>query len=290
MLPNEALDLAITNALKSEDDVNEPPKLRDALHYALFPGGARVRPQLCLAVARAGGSKDLALAMNAAVALEFIHCASLVHDDLPMFDDADLRRGKPSIHKAFGEEIALLVGDTLIIKAFEVLANCASEQSARALFLIRCLARYSGSPNGICAGQAWESEKVIDLVQYHNAKTGALFVCATELGAIASGQDPSEWTELGARIGEAYQVADDLRDAVLSEVELGKPSKQDARHARPNSVQERGLQGSLQYLQNTLETAITSIPSCPGEADLCQLVRAQADRLTPAAAALPAAE
>jgi geranylgeranyl diphosphate synthase type II len=91
-------------------------------------------------------------------------------------------------------------------------------------------------PNGICAGQGWESEQKIDLRAYHRAKTGALFVAATQMGAIAAGQDGAQWDELGSRIGEAFQVADDLRDALYSEAELGKPAGQDDLHGRPNAV------------------------------------------------------
>ncbi|MEM7743153.1 MAG: polyprenyl synthetase family protein [Pseudomonadota bacterium] len=277
------IQTAVEGALRRACRRPAPPKLAAALKYAVLPGGARVRPLLTLSVAYACGDDQPRLADAAATSLELIHCASLVHDDLPCFDDADLRRGKPSVHKAFGEPLAVLVGDTLIISAFETLALRAQDDCARAAGLMVALATASGSPNGICAGQSWESERNVDLIAYHQAKTGALFTAATRMGALAAGQDADEWTELGARIGEAYQVADDLRDVLLDTEELGKPAGQDAVHERPNAVEEYGVEGAARRLNDILAGAIASIPACPGEAMLCGLVRRQAERLTPMA-------
>jgi geranylgeranyl diphosphate synthase, type II len=183
------------------------------------------------------GDDRPALADAAAAALELIHCASLVHDDMPCFDDADIRRGKPSVHRAYSEPLAVLTGDSLIILAFDILARAGEGAGevdpARALRLIRVLSTRSGMPNGICAGQGWESEAKIDLPAYHRAKTGALFIAATQMGAIAAGQEPDQWEDLGARIGEAFQVADDLRDALYDAATLGKPAHQDEVHGRP---------------------------------------------------------
>ena len=153
-----------------------PPKLRAALRHAVLGGGARLRPKLCLAVARAcdpsTAGEALGGATLAAVALEFLHCASLVHDDLPCFDDADMRRGRPSVHAAFGEPIAVLTGDGLITGAFELLAQ--PEVDPRYLpQLLRCTARAVGASRGIVAGQAWECEPRVGLGHYHQAKTGA---------------------------------------------------------------------------------------------------------------------
>ena len=141
-------------------------------------------------------------------------------------------------------------------------------------------------PNGICAGQGWESETEVDLRAYHRAKTGALFIAATQMGALSAGQDAEPWEELGARIGEAFQVADDLRDALYDSETLGKPAGQDDLHDRPNAVSEFGVQGAVRHLQDILGGAIASIPSCPGEAALAQMVRAQSERLTPVAPAV----
>ncbi len=273
----QTLHSAITRATAN----TAPGHLCDALQSAVFPGGARIRPQLCLSVAQACGDPTPNVANAAAAAIELIHCGSLVHDDMPCFDDADLRRGKPSIHKAFGEPIAVLTGDTLIVQAFETLAHVADEAPERVCKLVALLARFTGSPHGICAGQAWESEDVVDLGAYHRAKTGAMFIAATQMGAVAGGADPELWYDLGARIGEAFQVADDLRDVVCDEAELGKPVGQDAVHSRPNAVQQLGLDGAMAHLNNILGGAIASIPSCPGEAQLCAVIQATSQRLAP---------
>jgi geranylgeranyl diphosphate synthase type II len=249
--------------------------------HAVMPGGARVRPQLCLSVAMACAEDKAPVSDAAAAAIELIHCASLAHDDLPCFDDASVRRGRPSVHHAYGVPLAVLTGDALIALAFEVLARAAEADAGRSAALTLALARATGMPGGICAGQGWESEGEIDLAAYHRAKTGSLFVAATRMGAIAAGADPSPWSELGARIGEAFQVADDLHDVLNGEEDLGKPAGQDAAHGRPNAVADFGVAGAIRRLEDILGGAISSIPACPGEAALCAVVRKQAERLTP---------
>ncbi len=258
-----------------------PQRLAAALDHATMAGGARIRPTILLSVAMACGDDRPGLSDAAAVALEMIHCASLVHDDLPAFDNADTRRGRPSVHRAHGEPLAILAGDSLIVLGFEVLARAAGDQPMRALRLVQALAQRTGMPGGICAGQAWESEPTVNLSAYHRAKTGALFIAATQMGAIAAGQEPDQWEELGARIGEAFQVADDLKDALLTSEETGKPAGQDAAHGRPNAVALMGVQGAVRHLKDILGGAIASIPSCPGEAQLAGLVRAYAEKMTP---------
>lgn len=287
---NGRINATLHASIARAQGASVPTKLSAALDHALFPGGARVRPQICLSVAHACGDDVPALSDAAAAAIELIHCASLVHDDMPCFDDADIRRGKPSVHKAYGEAIALLTGDTLIVQAFETISNAAHADPARAATLMGLLAKYTGSPYGICAGQAWESEDEIDLRAYHQAKTGALFIAATQMGAVAAGAEPEQWHELGARIGEAFQIADDLRDVLYDEDALGKPAGQDAVHDRPNAVKKLGVQGAVDHLNNVLSGAISSIPSCPGEAQLCAIVQAQAQRLAPTGLHATAAE
>lgn len=277
------VEQAIMAAIGLSQGIDAPRKLAAALPYAVTPGGARIRPTILLSVAMACGDPAPGLANASAAALELIHCASLVHDDLPAFDDADTRRGKPTVHKAFSEPLAVLTGDSLIILAFDVLAHAGVDHPARALALIRTLAMRSGMPHGICAGQGWESESDINLRAYHRAKTGALFIAATQMGAIAAGQDAEPWEELGARIGEAFQVADDLRDALYDAETLGKPAGQDAVHARPSAVAELGVQGAIRHLRDILGGAIASIPACPGEARLADMVRAYSERMTPIA-------
>jgi geranylgeranyl diphosphate synthase type II len=284
------LDATTAAVLARAQGGDAPGKLASALHYAVTPGGARIRPTILLSVAMACGDDRPDLANAAAIALELIHCASLVHDDLPCFDDADMRRGKPTVHKAFSEPLAVLTGDSLIVQAFDVLAEAAGQDPRRALELIRVLARRTGMPDGICAGQGWESEAKVNLSAYHRAKTGALFIAATQMGAIAAGQDAAPWEELGARIGEAFQVADDLRDALYDTETLGKPAGQDAMHHRPNAVSELGVQGAIRRLKDILGGAISSIPACPGEAMLADMVRRYAERMTPVAPAFAQGE
>ncbi|MEL6887910.1 MAG: polyprenyl synthetase family protein [Pseudomonadota bacterium] len=273
--------VALGQGRGADGRVSTPPRLAEALHYATAPGGARIRPTICLSVAMACGDDRPGLSDAAAAALEVIHCASLVHDDLPCFDDADVRRGKPSVHRAFSEPLAVLAGDSLIVMAFETLARQSHLAPDRVAQLILTLARRTGMPGGICAGQGWESEAQVDLSAYHQAKTGALFIAATQMGAIAAGQEAEPWFELGDRIGEAFQVADDLRDALYDAETLGKPAGQDDLHGRPNAVTLLGVQGAIQRLKDILGGAISSIPSCPGEAQLAEMVRMYAERLTP---------
>ncbi|MBY0337958.1 MAG: polyprenyl synthetase family protein, partial [Acetobacteraceae bacterium] len=189
------IERALATALDRAGAPGVPPLLSKAMHHAVFPGGARVRPMLCLAVARACGGDDPALAEAAAASVELLHCASLVHDDMPCFDDASERRGKPSVHKAFGEPIALLAGDALIVQAFEALGQAAGEarHPQRLGALIRIVTESVGAPFGIVAGQAWECERMVDVSAYHRAKTAALFAGAARAGAAASGGPAEAW-------------------------------------------------------------------------------------------------
>ncbi|MEM1113971.1 MAG: polyprenyl synthetase family protein [Pseudomonadota bacterium] len=270
-----------------------PPQLASALEYAVFPAGARVRPQLCLAVAAAigGDAASRGLAMAAATAIELLHCASLVHDDLPCFDDATHRRGKPTVHAAYGERIALLTGDALIVTAFQSLGRAVGTagQPERMALVLALVARGVGAPEGIAAGQAWECEPRVDVSRYHRAKTGALFIAATAAGAAAAGVDPEPWEVLGASIGEAYQVADDIQDATADEATLGKPTGRDAALNRPNAVAELGLEGAVGRLRQLLEGGIDTIPECPGREKLQELVRLQSSRFMPHCAGRDAA-
>lgn len=273
----EALERAVGGAEASPC----PPKLGAALRYAVFPGGARIRPQLCLAVAMACGARDDALADGAAVALELLHCASLVHDDLPCFDDAATRRGKLSVHRAFGERLAVLCGDALIVLAFERLAAAAAHAPARLPALLGVVAQGVGMPQGIVAGQAWECENRVVLSQYQRAKTGALFAAATMAGALSAGMAPEPWRALGDKLGEAYQVADDIRDVLADPAQLGKPVGQDRALGRPSAAQEQGLKGAVRCFDTLLQGAVDSIPACPGAPLLRHLLRLESERLVP---------
>ncbi len=261
--------------------VGAPQRLQAAMQHAVFSGGARIRPQLCMAVATACGDDAPELTNAAAVALEFMHCASLVHDDMPTFDNADFRRGQPTVHKAFSEPLALLTGDGLIVMAYQVMLLAGRKHPERLIELMDNLSRGVGLPNGIVAGQAWECETTADLGQYQRAKTGALFVSATCAGAIASGQKPEPWAPLGAYLGEAYQVTDDIRDVLGDVASLGKPAGQDVINARPSSAQALGLDGAIQHFDALIAKAGDAIPDCNCRDMLRQLVLHESERLVP---------
>lgn len=275
------IEATLEAAIARGEAENAPPKLAAALRYAIFPGGARVRPHLCLAVAGACGDDNPAMADAAAAAIEFLHCASLIHDDLPCFDDAETRRGKPSVHAVFGEPLAVLAGDALIVMAFDGLARAGAGAPMRLPAVLSTITRGVGVPSGIVAGQAWESEPFTPVEPYHRAKTGALFVAATTAGALAAGADPEPWRQLGEKLGAAYQVADDLADAVLSEHDLGKPTGQDVALQRPSLVTQLGLQGAYSRLETLVMEAVAAIPPCEGAKGLRDLVQMQAVRLAP---------
>ncbi|MBK8263068.1 MAG: polyprenyl synthetase family protein [Nannocystis sp.] len=258
-----------------------PPRLTRALRHAVFPGGARFRPRLCLEVASASGDANPELALTAAVAIELLHCASLVYDDLPCFDDAPLRRGQPTVHVVYGEELAILSGNALIVRAFELLGDSCERWPQLAGPMLGLIARAAGSPYGITAGQAWESEPRINLRAYHRAKTGALFEAAVLAGALAGGGERAGWVGLGDRLGEAYQVADDLRDALGRPDIIGKPVGQDATHGRPSAVDRLGLDGAVGRLRDLLDGAIHQVPDCEGRGELITLLRGWAEHLLP---------
>jgi geranylgeranyl diphosphate synthase type II len=280
--PLARIEQTLQDAVTRTAGRGAPPRLAAAIQHAVFPGGARIRPRLCLAVAAACGDDAPACADGAAAAIELLHCASLVHDDLPCFDNAALRRGQPSVHRAFGERLAVLAGDALIVLAFEVLARAAAPWPSRLGALLTTVARGVGAPVGIAAGQAWECEPRVVLADYQRAKTGALFVAATAGGAHAAGADPAPWCALGDRLGEAYQVADDIRDVLGDPAMLGKPAGRDADLGRPSAAEALGLGGAIRHFDALIEGAIESIPPCRGAAQFRGLLQLEAERLLPA--------
>ena len=283
------IEQSLSQALGTAQGPGVPPSLNAAMRYAVLPGGARIRPRLSLAVARACADDRPVLSAAAAAAIELLHCASLVHDDLPCFDDAALRRGRPSVHKAFDERIAVLTGDALIVLAFQSIAKAAESIPKRLSPLLMIIAKSVGAPSGIIAGQAWECEPQCVLADYQRAKTGSLFAAATAAGACAAGYDASRWHTLGERIGEAYQIADDIRDVMSTEHELGKPIGRDRALGRPNAVHRLGVAPSVARLEELVRSAIDEIPACPGAADLRSHILAEANRLLPRELARPAA-
>ena len=147
--------------------------------------------------------------------------------------------------------------------------------------LTMIVSRSVGLPHGIVAGQAWECESDIDVAHYHRAKTGALFAAATMAGAAAAGADINPWRPVGELIGEAYQTADDIRDAIADADEMGKPAGQDALLGRPNIVAEYGVAGAVKHLEALVGSAIEAIPDCPGADELRSLILSEAERLRP---------
>ncbi|HRD75122.1 MAG TPA: polyprenyl synthetase family protein [Hyphomicrobiaceae bacterium] len=289
MDPRERVELALESSVMGASRDGCPPGLAAAVRHAIFPGGARVRPLLCLGVSVACGDGAPKAADAAAAAIELLHCASLVHDDLPCFDDADLRRGKPSVHRAFGEPIAVLTGDALIVLAFETMAMACRNAPRMLPDLVSILSKAVGMSGGLAAGQAWESEANVPLATYHGAKTGSLFVAATKAGALAAGADPLAWEEFGSRLGEAYQIADDIRDACSTSAELGKPVGRDVALGRPSAIRNFGLEDAFKHLDGLVDSALSAVPACPGAAELKSIVRRQVRWFVPKESALHAA-
>lgn len=275
------IERSLHDAVSRTDSPGCPPRLATAMRHAVFPRGARIRPRLCLAVAGACGEDEPAVSEAAAIAIELLHCASLVHDDLPCFDDADTRRGRPSVHRAFGEPLAVLAGDALIVLAFQALAQGAANTPLRLAPLMLTIGNSVGVPRGIVAGQAWECEPEADLALYQREKTGSLFAAATIAGAAAAGMPGEPWRLVGARLGEAFQVADDILDATSSPDVLGKPVGQDVAHARPNAVQQFGLDGAIAWLDELARAAVAAVPPCPGQSGLQSHILTETARLLP---------
>jgi geranylgeranyl diphosphate synthase type II len=207
--------------------------LHEAMRYSLTAGGKRIRPALCLAACEAAGGED-ARAIAPAVAIELVHTYSLIHDDLPCMDDDDLRRGRPTSHRVFGEAVAVLAGDALLTRAFGVLAEADLAPGAR-VEMIRTLAEAAGS-RGMVGGQALDlaaQGEVVDppAVRYiHACKTGALFGASCRLGGLAAGAGPEAVERLGAfgeKVGLAFQIVDDLLDESGRAEELGKAAGKD---------------------------------------------------------------
>ena len=290
MDPATRIERALHAALGRAENPSCPPLLAAAMRHAVFPRGARIRPRLCLAVAEACGEDSPEVSDAAAAAIELLHCASLTHDDLPCFDDAEIRRGQPSVHRAFGQPLAVLAGDALIVLAFQTLAQGAALSPMRLGPLVMTVGLAVGVPSGIVAGQAWECEASADLALYQREKTGALFAAAAVAGAAAAGAEPEPWRRVGMQLGEAFQVADDILDATADPAAIGKPVGQDAAHKRPNAVALLGLLGAVGRLRDLAADAAASVPPCPGQSALSGHILTETLRLLPASADTSAAQ
>ena len=243
------------------DPETAPQRLHQAMRYAALGGGKRMRPLLV----RAAGhlfDADQALLDAPATAVELIHCYSLVHDDLPAMDDDDLRRGRPTTHIAFDEATAILAGDALQTRAFEVLAD-APLPPALALACLRTLADASGA-TGMCGGQALDidatghMQPLDDLKRMHALKTGALIRAAVRMGALCGGADAAQLARLDTfanTLGLAFQVRDDILDVEASSEQLGKTAGKDAAQDKSTFPALLGMDGAKAQLE-TLATAI----------------------------------
>jgi geranylgeranyl diphosphate synthase type II len=245
------------------------------MRYSLEAGGKRVRPVLCLLACEAvGGTSTQAL--PGALALEYVHTYSLIHDDLPAMDDDDLRRGRPTNHKVFGEGHAILAGDALLTEAFGVLASADLDPTKRAEAL-KLLAEGAGW-RGMAGGQALdlEGEKVASydldhLRLIHRLKTGALLRASLEIGAVLGGAAPAERAALrayGEAIGLAFQIQDDILDATATDADLGKRAGKDAGRGKITYPSLLGLDGARKALSEATETALCHLASLPNRNSL----------------------
>jgi geranylgeranyl pyrophosphate synthase len=247
-----------------------PTTIHRAVRYSLFAGGKRIRPLLVLAAGEAVGGHDDDL-MPLACAVEMIHTYSLVHDDLPAMDDDDLRRGKPTCHKVFGEAIAILVGDALLTRAFHLLAEMPSESDANAvrrrLQASAVLGEACGT-TGLIGGQVMDLEaegqavSPAELERLHRAKTGALLGACVRGGAILGGADEAELARLAryaSAVGLAFQVVDDVLDATEGDAQLGKTAGKDAAAEKATYVKIHGLDGARALAQDLLDEALLAL-------------------------------
>ena len=233
-----------------------PARLLEGMRYAVLGAGKRVRPALAFAVAEAAGGEDaIPRAQSAGIGLEWIHAYSLAHDDLPALDNDDMRRGRPSLHKAFDEPLAILVGDALQAEAFRLAAQddgVGRDATTRARQVLS-LATAAGAV-GMVGGQVLDMfgtlESVEAMREMHALKTGALFVAACEIGAIAAGLDDARterWARFGAVVGLAFQLSDDMLD--LAEVD------DSAHEADVNLALRLGYESSLKLVADDCDEA-----------------------------------
>lgn len=254
-----------------------PPRVFEAMRYSLFAGGKRVRPILAIASAEALGVKTAGI-LPIAGALELIHTYSLIHDDLPAMDDDDLRRGRPTCHKVYGEAIAILAGDGLLNRAFEVLSDPRRLKTVTALRLVAITREISLASGvfGMVGGQVVDMESEgqdVDLptLEYiHTHKTGALIRAAVRTGAIyakASEKRLKALTRYGERVGLAFQIADDILDIVGSQEEIGKDVGSDLRKGKKTYPAFYGLEESRRRANEVSDQALAALKDFDRKAD-----------------------
>jgi geranylgeranyl diphosphate synthase type II len=255
------VDKELDRLLPPEDQY--PPSIHRAMRYSVFAGGKRLRPILCLESGRLFGGDEKSL-LGLGSALELIHTYSLIHDDLPALDNDDLRRGKPTSHRAFGEATAVLAGDALLTLAFEVLAAPGLPREACKLRVIHELAHAVGTRDGMVGGQVVDlattdqttSSATLDYI--HAAKTGALIRAAVRCGALyaqAAEEDLARVTTYGQKVGLAFQIADDLLDVLGSAAALGKSVGKDGQHHKATYPGLHGVEESRRIASRLVREA-----------------------------------
>ena len=244
----------------------QPSSIHEAMRYSVFAGGKRLRPIMCVESARMFSDLPDA-AIPAACAFEFIHTYSLIHDDLPALDNDDLRRGKPTCHKKFGEAIAILAGDALLTLAFETLAKSPIEPQ-RGVQIVSEAARAAGTVRGMIGGQVADLEaerKPIELMELefiHRSKTAALIRTSIVAGAIAGGaeeQDVERLRSFGEYIGWAFQVVDDILDVEESSAALGKTAGKDLAQQKATYPALLGLERSREVATELAGKALSEL-------------------------------
>ncbi len=254
-------------------DHAEPTPLYQALRYALLAPGKRFRPALVMAAGRWLGLDPQDL-LPAALAVELIHTYSLIHDDLPAMDNDDLRRGRPTLHRALSEDVAILAGDALQPMAFEWLMECRAEPERR-VEALRALARAAG-PAGLVGGQvrdlhppAHESGvSADDLLALHRDKTGALITAAAVLPAVLAGdaEAVARLTRYGQAVGLAFQITDDMLDVAGDQLLMGKATGRDARQGKTTFVTLHGIEGAQAIAQQELAIALSQVHGASADA------------------------
>lgn len=258
------VDDALNRCVPSES--TSPEVIHKAMRYSLFAGGKRIRPILCMEAASA--CRDLPAGIEtAACTLELIHTYSLIHDDLPALDNDDLRRGRPTCHKVFGDAMAILAGDALLTLAFQVLAQLPGD-AVRKTRLIEELAVASGTVGGMIGGQVNDLEgegkfpaaALLDSI--HRAKTGALLRASVRMGAIYAGADEGQLEALsryGEHIGLAFQIVDDILDVEMPSEALGKTAGKDAQQHKITFPAVYGLERSREMAEEERICAHTAL-------------------------------
>jgi geranylgeranyl diphosphate synthase, type II len=259
------IDAALDEYARFDDSC--PDQLAQAIRYALLAPGKRLRPRLALLAAEACGG-SIAAALPAACAVEMIHAYSLVHDDLPAMDDDDLRRGRPTCHKMFGEATAILVGDALLARAFEVLAKDV-QPSDRAARCCAVLAHAAGA-TALVGGQAADlagdvvAADVAALESIHRRKTGALIAASLQLGGIVAGATATQLIVLeqfGRHLGLAFQITDDLLDVAGNQAAVGKRLAKDAARGKATYPQLLGIDESRERAAQLIDEACKTVQS-----------------------------